>query len=57
MNKPIGATKKTSIVRVMAEDEERRAWEAAAAAEGRSLSGWVRKACAEKLGREKGGSK
>jgi predicted HicB family RNase H-like nuclease len=49
MNKPIGSTKKTSIVRVMAEDEERRAWEVAAAAEGRSLSSWVRKACADAL--------
>lgn len=55
MNKPIGATKKTSIVRVMAEDEERRAWEVAAAADGRSLSNWVRKVCADVL--SKGGSR
>lgn len=53
MNKPQGATKKTLRVPILTEDGERQAWEAAAAADGRSLSGWVRKACAEKLAREK----
>lgn len=56
MNKIQGATKKTFPVRILTEDGERQAWEAAAAADGRSLSGWVRKACAEKLSREKAGA-
>lgn len=47
---------KTKVVKVLAVDEECRAWEAAAAIDGRSLSGWVRKACAEKLAREKAGA-
>lgn len=53
MNKPQGATKKTLRIPILTEEGERQAWEAAAAADGRSLSGWVRKACAEKLAREK----